>query len=139
MNTMTTLEFNEYLSSFENILSFPAYMREINKFTFNVNPKMINDYLFMYGKVKPCMNGTKLYNYTNKIDKIAVADLSRLIRKYRLTEFTDYIIENNEYILSPQTYYLLIYAFNDNEIINQFNKVFTYETKYNEYLKMKNQ
>lgn len=133
------MEFNKCLSWCENIMIFPAYMKRINNATYKVNPKIITDYLFMYGKTKPCINGKNLYSYKQERDIIGMASISKLIRKYGFEEYTDYVVENGDYLLSPKAYYTLVFSSDDLNIIDQFNKVFMYEHMYNKYLLMKNQ
>lgn len=136
---MTLNEFNEYLCNFDAIMVFTSYLYRINDATFNVNREMIKDFIFMYGKTKPCIPGKNIYNYNGKKDIIGIASISTKVRKFNLREYKDFIIENNEYILSPSSYYKLIFSSDDDELIDQFNKIFTYSHMYNIYLKIMNQ
>lgn len=138
------MDFNNYLMKFDDILIFTAYMREVNLFTFKIDQKLINDYLLMYGKIKPCINGKNIYTYntnkdTSRKNLVEISSISKLIRKYKFIEFSDYIVENGEYILSPRSYYIIIYNSKNIDLVEQFNKVLYYEHMYNIYLKMKNQ
>lgn len=139
---MTPIEFNIYLMSFENILIFPAYMKYINEETYNVDFNIIKDFLFMYGKNrnKPCICGENIHNYkTEFYDVKRIIDIPKLIQNHEFKEGIDYNIENEIYLLSPKAYYKIIYSSKIFDIINQFNKVFTYEHMYTIYLEMKNQ
>lgn len=133
---MTPTEFNEYLSTFDQIMIFPEYVKRINMMSYNIDPNIIDDYLFMYGKIKPCNNTKQLYRY-NSI--IGIGGIYGLIRKYRFKAYTDYDVENGEYMLSPSAYYRVIFASNDADLISQFNKLFVYEDKYRKYIRMKEQ
>jgi hypothetical protein len=130
-------EFNTLLSTIDNIMPFPLYLKRINDFTYNINSNIIDDYLLMYGKNKPCINGANIYNYKERIDIIAKASVSTLIRKNNLIEGIDYVIKNREYILSPTAYFILIRSLNDRDIIDQFYKVFIYGDSYNSYIRLK--
>ena len=136
---MTPTEFNMYLVRFDQVMVFPEYMRRINVMTNNISHHIIEDYLFMYGKTKPCINGKKIYCYKSNMKPTDVSGLSRLIRKHGLNENTDFIVVNGEYMLSPKAYYKLIFASRDAKLISIFTKLFNYEDMYSIYLKMKKQ
>lgn len=136
----TINQVNEYLSQFDDILSFPAYIKFINKNTYKVNRKILNDYLFMYGKIKPCIRLSKLYSF---IDYNVLYDIPTLVKKYDFDIDKDFEIDDSlkrcKVLISPKVYYHLVFSSNIDSVISQFNKLFLYEYKYNSYLKMKNQ
>jgi len=137
---MTPAEFNQHLTAFNKIMQFPTYMKRINKATYDINENIIDDYLFMYGKINPVINAKKLYSYIkDSKNSIFSASISRLLRKYKCYEEEDFIIKDNEYLLSPEIYYVFIFNELDIDIQNKFNNTFVYAYMYDEYLKLKNQ
>lgn len=133
---MTPAEFNNYLITFDQIMIFPEYMKRINAASYNIDTNIIIDYLFMYGKNKPCIDAKQLYRYKFIIGSRGIYEL---VCKYNLKAYIDYVVENDECLLSPSAYYRMIFGSKNKELISQFNKLFVYEDNYRKYIKMKEQ
>lgn len=133
---MMAIDFNKYLLDLDTIMIFPAYVKRINLATYNIHPEIIADYLFMYGKNKPCINGNRLTTY-RQYDPFF--NIRRIIRKYKFKRTEDYVVINGDYLLTPKAYYSIIFSSDDFDLINQFNKLFIYEYMYEKYLNLKNQ
>jgi len=132
---MSIIKIHNYLIMYDDILMFPSYIRYINKQLYNIDNDIIDDYLLMYGKVKPCITNYTLKKYIRNNRLV----INRMINKYKMKKNVDYIKIKEEYLMSPKLYYNIIYSSNNIILMEQFNKLFIYEHYYNIYLMSKNQ